>query len=60
MGAYSWGGRLFEGWALIRGWRLFNNITSRVGVYSRGRLFEGGTCSRHYGSVNAAQWRKIG
>ena len=32
MGAYSRGGRLFEGWALIRG----------VGAYSRGgRLFEG-------------------
>ena len=38
-----------EGWALIPGGRLFNNFTSRVGAYSRGRLFEGGACSRHYG-----------
>ena len=41
------GGRLFEGWALIRGGRLFDNDVSRVGAYSRvgalslrGRLVE--------------------
>ena len=40
------GGRLIEGWALIRGGRLFNDHVcrmgaySRVDAYSRGRLIE--------------------
>ena len=42
VGAYSRGGRLFEGWALFREGRLFNNFTSRVGTFSRGCLLEGG------------------
>ena len=30
-----------EGWALIRGGHLFNDFTTWVDGYSRGRLFEG-------------------
>ena len=36
MGAYSRGGCLFEGWALIREGRLFDNPVTRVDAYSRG------------------------
>ena len=30
-----------KGWTLIQGGHLFNNLTLRVGAYSKGRLFEG-------------------
>ena len=35
------GGRLFEGWSLIRRGCLLDISVSRVGAYCRGRLFEG-------------------
>ena len=54
-----------EGWAHIRGVGaysrgcLFNNFTSRMGANSRGRLFEGGACSRHNGTLKRHQCNTV-